>query len=434
MRSTRKALALLAAVSVTALAAGCTASDDGDESPGPDEEGSTGEPVTLTISTFSEWGYADLLEEYQELHPEITIEHNRFATSDEAKEQFQTALGAGSGLADVVGVDNSWMPQVIENADEFVDLTSPSVEGRWNQWNVDIASTEDGRLLGYATDIGPSSITYRADLFEAAGLPSDREAVAELFGGEDATWDDFFAVGEQFMAAGTGVPFYDASASIATSWGDQYRVLWEDPETGEIIAGTNPDLKNIYDETMAHDDLSAHLARWTEDWNNAFQNNGFAVMLSPSWMLGVIEGNASGVTGWDVADVFPGGGGNSGGSYLIVPNQSEHPAEAQALADWLTAPEQQLKAFQATGNFPSQVEAQNSEELQAVTNAFFNDAPVGTILANRAAAITEIPFKGDYYFAITAAFNNAINRVSVDQTHTPEESWTMFVDELGTLE
>lgn len=425
MRSIPKATALFAAVPLVLLA-GCSAGNS--DQPSGDED------ITLTISTFSEWGYDDLLEEYQDLHPNITIEHNRFATSDEAKEQFQTSLGAGSGLADVVGVDNSWMPQVLENPDNFVDLTSDDVEGRWNQWNVDIATTEDGKLLGYATDIGPSSITYRADLFEAAGLPSDRESVAELFGGDDATWDDFFAVGEEFAAAGTGVPFYDASASIATSWGDQYEVLWEDPETGEIIAGDNPDLKNIYDTVLEHDDLSAHLARWTEDWNSAFQNDGFAVMLSPSWMLGVIEGNAAGVEGWDVADVFPGGGGNSGGSYLTVPTQSEHQEEAQALADWLTAPEQQLKAFEATGNFPSQVEAQKSEELQQVTNEFFNDAPVGQILTERAAAITDIPFKGDNYFAITDSFNKAINRVSVDQTQNAEESWNMFLDELGNLE
>ncbi len=312
MRSIPKALVLLAAAPLVLLA-GCSAS-------GSDDSSADGK-VTLSISTFSEWGYDDLIEEYQELNPDITIEQNKFATSDEAKEKFQTSLGAGSGLSDIVGVDNSWLPQVLENPDNFVDLSSPDVEGRWNQWNVDLATSADGKLLGYATDIGPSSITYRADLFEAAGLPSDRESVAELFGGDDATWDDFFAVGEKFKAANTGVPFYDASASVATSWGDQYEVLWEDPDNGDIIAGTNPELKKIYDTTMKHDDLSAHLARWTEDWNSSFQNDGFAVMLSHSRMLGVIEGNAAGVTGWDVADVFPGGGGNSGGSYLTVPTQ-----------------------------------------------------------------------------------------------------------------
>ena len=57
---------------------------------------------------------------------------------------------------------------------------------------------------------------------------------------------------------------------------------------------------------------------------------------------------------------FPGGGGNWGGSYLTVPTQSEHPEEAMALANWLTAPEQQIKAFIAKGTFPSQVDALSS--------------------------------------------------------------------------
>ncbi|GAQ75356.1 extracellular solute-binding protein [Streptomyces turgidiscabies] len=423
MRSIRRSLAVLAAVVLTAVTAGCGSSDSGDA------DGK----ITLNISTFSEWGYAGLLKEYQKLHPDITIKHNRFATSDEAKEQFQTALGAGSGLADVIGVEGGWMQQLLKHPDNFVDLTSPKVEGRWKDWNTKLASTADGKLLGYATDIGPQTIAYRSDLFKAAGLPTDREKVAELFGGDDATWDDFFAVGKRFVDARTGPAFYDASASVATSWADQYRVLWEDPKTGDIIADKNKDLRNIYDTVTSHEDLSAHLARWSEDWVSAFQKDKFAVMLAPSWMLGVIKGNAAGVRGWDVADVYPNGGVNSGGSYLSVPKQSKHPKEAQALAEWLTAPEQQTKAFKASGNFPSQIEAQKSPEVQKVTEPFFNDAPVGKILTERASNITMVPYRGENYFAIAAAFNDAINRVSVDKTHSAKESWDMFVDALDAL-
>ena len=71
---------------------------------------------------------------------------------------------------------------------------------------VDRATTDDGKLLGYATDAGPEAICYRADLFEKAGLPSDREEVAALM----TTWDDYFALGEQFVAEST--PWYDSSA------------------------------------------------------------------------------------------------------------------------------------------------------------------------------------------------------------------------------
>ncbi|PWC08337.1 extracellular solute-binding protein [Mycetocola zhujimingii] len=424
MRKRSKHAALLV-VATVALTTACSSSGNGGEG----EDG----VVTLTISTFNEWGYSDLLTEYEELNPGIKVEHNRFATTDEAKEQFQTALGAGSGLADVVGVDNSWLPEIVEYSDGFADLNSDSVEGRWNDWTTDLATTPDGKLLGYATDIGPQVIAYRADLFEAAGLPTDREQVEELFGGADATWEDFFTVGDQFMAAGTGPAFYDAAESVANAQLDQREITFEDPESGELIGTTSDEVREIYDNTLAHNDLSAHLARWTEDWNTAFQTDGFAAMLAPSWMLGVIEGNAAGVEGWDVANVFPGGGVNSGGSYLTVPTTSEHPEEAQALADWLTAPEQQLKAFQTTGNFPSQVEAQEGEDLQQVTSAFFNDAPTGEIFSEQASRISVVPFKGMNYFAALTYFDNAIRSVDVDGQDA-SKAWDQFVNDVETLE
>ena len=114
-------------------------------------------------------------------------------------------------------------------------------------------------------------------------------------------------------------------------------------------------------------------------------------MACPGWMLGVIEGNADGVEGWDIANAFPGGGGNWGGSYLTVPAQGDHIEEAKALAAWLTAPEQQIKAFEAKGTFPSQVDALDDPALTGSTNAFFNDAPTGEILAERAEAVPFMP-------------------------------------------
>ncbi|NLE72029.1 MAG: carbohydrate ABC transporter substrate-binding protein, partial [Actinomycetales bacterium] len=171
MRNTRKrALALVAGLSSVALLATACGGNAGDdpEDPGTGaDDGTTDEEITLTISTFNEWGYDTLLDQYMELHPNITIEHNKFATSNEARDQFNTALAAGSGLADVVGVEVDWMPEIMQYADQFVDLTSDSVEGRWQDWKVGQATTPDGKLVGYGTDIGPEAIAYRADLFAA---------------------------------------------------------------------------------------------------------------------------------------------------------------------------------------------------------------------------------------------------------------------------
>ncbi len=216
---------------------------------------------------------------------------------------------------------------------------------------------------------------------------------------------------------------------------NQVERAYED-EDGEIIATTNPEVRALYDQVLqasVDDELSAGLGQWSSDWSSSFQEDEFATMLCPGWMLGVIEGNAEGVEGWDVANVFPGGGGNWGGSYLTVPAQGDNIEEAKKLAAWLTAPEQQVKAFAAKGTFPSQVEALESETLLSSTNAFFNDAPTGQIFVERAEAVTMQPQKGPKYFDINTAMADAITRVDVDGTDDPESSWAKFVAAVEAL-
>jgi len=248
--------------------------------------------------------------------------------------------------------------------------------------------------------------------------------------------DDYFALGRTFVAKSDSA-WFDSAGGIYQGMINQVSNAYENTDGTPIPLGENDVAKGVFDQVIkagVDDELSARLGQWSEDWTNAFQNDGFATMLCPSWMLGVIEGNAAGVKGWDIADTFPGGGGNWGGSFLTVPTQGDHPEEAQALAAWLTAPEQQIKAFVAKGTFPSQVEALSSPDLLTQKSAFFNDAPTGEIMSNRAEAVTVAPFKGANYFAIQQLVSDAINRVEVDQTDDAASSWEKAVtgfEELG---
>ena len=110
----------------------------------------------------------------------------------------------------------------------------------------------------------------------------------------------------------------------------------------------------------------------------------------------------------------------------------ENQAEAKKLANWLTAPEQQIKAFQAKGVFPSQVDALSDPELQSQTSEFFNDAPTGAILANRAEAVTVAPYKGPNYFAINDAMQQALTRVETG-VDDAASSWARFETDVNNL-
>ena len=396
---------------------------------------SSTEKMTLTVATFNEFGYENLLAEYTKLHPNITVVQKKAATSNEARDNMNTRLAAGSGLSDVEAIEVDWLPELMQYPTKFVDLKDTSVDGRWLDWKVAQATAKDGVLIGYGTDIGPEGVCYRSDLFKKAGLPTDRAEVAKLLGGANATWDDYFAAGKKFKASGAKSPWMDSAGATYQGMVNQVKNAYE-KDDGTVVALENPEVRKIYDTVLSAsttDGLSAHLAQWGPDWTASFQKSGFATMLCPGWMLGVIEGNAKGVSGWDIADAFPGGGGNWGGSFLTVPAQGKHPAEAKALASWLTAPEQQIKAFVAKGTFPSQQQALTSKDLLSVTKPFFNNAPTGQILANRANAVTVAPFKGKNYFAINDAMQQALTRVDVDKTDNPASSWAKFETAVKSL-
>lgn len=419
--SGRRSVGAIGALAVAAALTACSASSSTDAAEG--EEGT----ITLSVATFNEFGYEDLFAEYEEANPGIKIKHKKAGTANEHQDNLYTKLAAGSGLSDIEAVEVDWLASLMEQSDQFVDLSSDEVAGRWLDWKTEAATTPDGKLIGYGTDIGPEGICYRADLFEKAGLPTDRAEVAELF----TTWDDYFATGRDFVEKVPGTAWYDSSGGTAQAMINQVEYAYEDAENN-VIAAENGDVQDVFETVTSNKDLGTGTTQWSEDWTKGFQNDGFATMACPGWMLGVIEGNASGVEGWDIADVFPGGGGNWGGSYLLVPTQSEHPEEAKALAAWLTAPEQQIKAFQSKGTFPSQVEALEDPALTGATNAFFNDAPTGEILANRAEAVEFLPHKGPRYADINTAFQQAIQRVDEGQ-ESPEEAWENFLADVERL-
>jgi cellobiose transport system substrate-binding protein len=417
-RRTKALAAVAGAASFALIATGCAAGDDSGSEAGGE--------VELTISTFNDFGYTDeLLQEYMDENPNVTIVHNKAATSNDARANYFQKLGK-TGLADIEAIEVDWMPEVMQYSDLLAEV---DVTDRWLDWKVEAATDADGRLIGYGTDIGPEGVCYRSDLFAEAGLPTDRAEVAALLEGD---WDKYFEVGAQYTES-TGKAWFDSAGGTYQGMINQVEAAYEDPETGEIIAAENGEVEDLYNQVLdASATQSAHLGQWSDDWFAGLSNGAYATMLCPGWMLGVISGNAPDVTGWDIADVFPNGGGNWGGSYLTVPANGENVEEAQKLADWLTAPEQQIKAFVNAGTFPSQTDAYEDTALTDSVNEYFNDAPVGEILTNRANAVTVAPFKGEYYFQINDAMQQALTRVE-DGTQDKQTSWDQWVSEVNAI-
>lgn len=407
-RAARRATFRLGVVALAgALLAACASGSTGTSA---DKDGK----VTITVDLFGTFGYkeAGLYDEYEKLHPGVTIKQSSTENEADYWKALQTRLAGGGGLADVQGIEVGRIASVTQQqADKFEDLGAlgaADLKDDFSPAKWAAATTADGRTLGLGTDVGPEAICYRTDLFEQAGLPTDRTELAQKW----ATWDGYLELGRQYKAkAGAKSAWLDSVGSLYSVIVGQEKERYYDA-SGKLIYDGNAAVRTAWDLSVkaARDGLSAKLAQWTPAWNQAFSSGSFATIGCPAWMLGYIKGQAgdAGRGTWDIAPLPGGAAGNWGGSYLAVPKGSAHAKEAFALVKWLTAAEQQAKLFKKQGSFPSNIGA--IESVRDVTDPYFSDAPIGRIFG-AAAEASPVQVLGVHDGDVNQQITNALGEV-----------------------
>lgn len=350
-----------------------------------------GGPTTLTVGLFGTFGFKEigLFDEYQKLHPNITISYESTQSEEKYWPALQTRLASGSGAADVQGIEVARIADVVTNSAKlWTDLRStPAGAGvsGYIPWKEPAATTKDGAVLGLGTDIGPMGICYRPEALAKAGLPSEPAALSAQL----TSWNDFIALGEKYKAAvPSGSAWTDSAGGLYNAIISTEKKIYYD-EVGKLTYATNPAVKNAFDIAAgaAAGGLTARVEQFADPgWDAGFSSGSFATIACPSWMIGYIKGKAGdGGTGkWNVVSLPGAKGGNWGGSYLGIPTQSKNKDEAAKLIAWLTAPEQQAKLFEKVGNFPSTTVA--IEKVGSATDPYFSGAPIGKIFSASAQA------------------------------------------------
>lgn len=421
-----------AALVAAALAATACSGNDVSDAEGPGgttdsdpTEATPVEPVELSMWLFGDFGYDPLIEEYEAANPHVTIETqiSEFAAHHDA---LTAALAGGSGGPDVAAIEVGFIAAMKAQSQAFAnlrDLGADALAPDYLDWKWDQATTLDGSsTIALPTDVGGMAICYRADLFEAAGLPTDREEVAALW--RDG-WDDFIAVGERYTEA-TGKPFVSSAALLYQAVIGQHPDTYYDGD-GELIYTSSPQVEKAWDVSVSAIDagVSANIPNWTAEWNAGMDNGDYAVLTCPAWMMGYIQGQAPDTAGgWDIA-AMPEGGGNWGGSFLAIPAQSDEVEAAYDFISWLLAPEQQLKVFEGTGNFPSTPALYDQPAIQSFSNDFFSGAPVGPIYAANAKEVVAQNL-GERYETIDTEFEDALARVENGE-ETAAEAWASAI-------
>ncbi|OQR64918.1 sugar-binding protein [Streptomyces maremycinicus] len=387
-RTTRRVVVLAAVASLGAgLLAGC-ADDSGDDASDGSSSGSGKGKTTITLGLFGTFGFkeAGLYTEYEKLHPDIKIAENVTERNENYYPALVNHLTTNSGLQDIQAVEVGNIAEIVSTqASKLEDLSKVSgvKQSDWLDWKWAQGTTKDNQTIGLGTDVGPMAICYRKDLFEQAGLPTDRAEVAKLWAGD---WNKFVSVGEQYKSkAPKGTTFMDSPGGLINAILSSEKEKFYD-SSGEVIYKKNPAVKAAFDLTAkaAKQGLVGAQTQFQPAWDTTIANTKFAAMACPPWMLGYIKGKskADAAGKWDVA-VAP-KSGNWGGSFLTVPKSGKNVKEASALAAWLTAPAQQAKLFSVQGSFPSAPSTYTEAAVTGAKNDMTGDSPIGTIFAEAA--------------------------------------------------
>ncbi|MFI9819240.1 extracellular solute-binding protein [Streptomyces sp. NPDC052013] len=419
----RKALAIAAVVSLgTGLLAGCA--DDGGDDDSGSSSGGEGK-TTITLGLFGTMGFkeAGLYAEYEKLNPDIKIAENVVERNENYYPALLNHLTTNSGLQDIQAVEVGNIAEIVgTQAAKLEDLSkAPGVnKSDYVGWKWEQATTKDGQTIGLGTDIGPMAICYRKDMFEKAGLPTDRAEVGKLWAGD---WEKFVEVGEQYKEkAPKGTTFMDSPGGLINAILSSEKEKFYDSE-GEVIYKTNPAVKAAFDLTAeaAEKGLVGAQTQFQPAWDQTIANNKFAAMACPPWMLGYIKGKSKpdAAGKWDVA-VAP-KSGNWGGSFLAVPKSGKNVEEAKKLAAWLTAPEQQAKLFKVQGSFPSAQTAYDMPEVTGAKNDMTGDAPIGEIFAEAAKQIPVQVIGPKDQIIQQGLTDNGV--ILVTKGKSPEEAW-----------
>lgn len=422
-----KVAGTVSAVVSLALLAGCGGSDSGTGG-GRSEDGK----VTITMGLFGVMGYkeTDLLDRYMEEHPNVTIEAEVAGDEETYYTSLQTHLAAGSGVKDIQGIEIGRVREIVETqADHFVDLSDVPNTDHYLPWKQNQITTEDGAVLGLGTDMGPMAVCYRRDMFEQAGLPTDRDEVGALWAGG---WDEYVEVGERFMenSQDPDLSFLDAASGLfnAVIYGNSEQFYSAD---GELVYDSNPVVRDAWElaSRAATSGMTAALPQFQNGWDPGLANSTFATTVCPAWMLAHIQEKAGpdNAGKWDVAPAPQ--GANWGGSFLAVNADSPVKEEAIDLIAWLTAPEQQAYLFQELGFFPSSQEAIESPEVQNVTSEYFNNAPIGEIFGAAAQEIPDEQVLGRKDGTIKNIFAQGLQRVEA-QGQDPDDAWDATLEDV----
>jgi ABC-type glycerol-3-phosphate transport system substrate-binding protein len=320
------------------------------EAPPPTEAPKpTGKLLVWVQKINMEAWQATVLPKFQEMYPDVEIEFVNNPPQDVA-DNVGLAIQGGTGGPDLFVTGTEYGTKLVALGAGLMDLTA-LVEPYLSELNPTMvaACTRDGKIYCVPWDIGPIGTFYRRDVFQAAGLATEPEAVSALI----PTWDDLLATCKTIKEK-TGLNCF--SLNKANNEGYLYEYMLHEQGLGYFNAAgeltiASPANVATLEKLQAFWDagLVSDTQVWTDPWYAEFANPldnkdvpPVALITIPVWMGGFFKGwiAPDAVGNWGVAEMpsFTVGGaraGTGGGSSYYIPEASTNPVAAWELIKFL---------------------------------------------------------------------------------------------------
>ncbi|MCY7413769.1 MAG: extracellular solute-binding protein [Salinibacterium sp.] len=328
-------MAAMSAAVVSALAlAGCTAATTTEPAAGGCEP-SDG-PVNLTYAAW--WPGADeVVALWNEQNPDVQVEFQTGPSGNAGTYQnFFNQIAAGNapdlGQIEYDALPNFRVQDGLENIAACGDILAAGeqfVDWTWSQTTFGEADA----VYAIPQDSGPIAMYYRADLFEAAGIPVP------------TTWDEYAAAAAQIKALGsfiTNFPKTDVNWFAGMVWQNdgQWFTNNGDDWSVDLTSEKSLEVADYWQGLLERQEVST-LASFSDEWNASFNTGQQWTWISAVWGAGTIRSGAPDTSGkWAVAlmpqwNAGDNAAGNWGGSSTAVLKGSKHPYEAAQFALWL---------------------------------------------------------------------------------------------------
>ena len=380
MKLKRITAALLAGVMCVGLLAGCGSKGDGDEK-------GSGDKITIRLLTRMAGTtaqvdiYNDILDEFKEKHPEVTIVDDSQGDESAFNNILSTDIASGTmanifriqGVANLSEyIDNGLILDVQPYLDEDPEWGGGFTEGALSYYQV------PGKEGTYAIPMesGLIGVYYNKDLFDKYGVE---------YPDENTTWEEFKDKCKQLTQDGnygtvfaSSLDYYDPQ--VLSLGGEIINEKGEFDITGDKTTAALQSLADLINVDKVAPKI-ADTANTVWNWEQ-FEGGNIGMMIDGPWGATNVTNYCDFNVGYSIIPKAEKQVTTINGSALAVTSESKHPKEAYQALEVLTSPEAQKLLAENGRALPSRDSVrdyyyESTSELEGLEDAIKKSIEIG---------------------------------------------------------